>query len=122
MQVRKEKLGDRISALQRLVAPFGKVYIIYKSKLFFFLYIILLSFLSDSEPTNLSFLMLKITPFAHNLWLQFLTISFSFVKKNYLFQTDTSSVLTEAIGYIQFLHDQVEVTYFSIKFNYSFLQ
>ncbi|KAL0543375.1 hypothetical protein IC582_018470 [Cucumis melo] len=46
LKVRKEKLGDRISALQRLVAPFGK--------------------------------------------------------------TDTSSVLTEAIGYIQFLHDQVE--------------
>lgn len=25
MQVRKEKLGDRIAALQQLVAPFGKV-------------------------------------------------------------------------------------------------
>ncbi|XP_022132943.1 transcription factor bHLH110-like [Momordica charantia] len=46
LKVRKEKLGDRISALQRLVAPFGK--------------------------------------------------------------TDTSSVLSEAIGYIQFLHDQIE--------------
>ncbi|KAM3363087.1 transcription factor isoform X1 [Capsicum galapagoense] len=44
-QVRKEKLGDRISALHRLVAPFGK--------------------------------------------------------------TDTASVLTEAIGYIQFLQDQI---------------
>ncbi|GKU99220.1 hypothetical protein SLEP1_g12095 [Rubroshorea leprosula] len=46
LKVRKEKLGDRIAALQKLVAPFGK--------------------------------------------------------------TDTASVLTEAIGYIQFLHDQVE--------------
>ncbi|KAM3708928.1 hypothetical protein ACJW31_02G133900 [Castanea mollissima] len=46
LKVRKEKLGDRIAALQRLVAPFGK--------------------------------------------------------------TDTASVLTEAIGYIQFLHDQVQ--------------
>ncbi|KAK5843745.1 Transcription factor protein [Gossypium arboreum] len=46
LKVRKEKLGDRVAALQKLVAPFGK--------------------------------------------------------------TDTASVLTEAIGYIQFLHDQVE--------------
>lgn len=46
LKVRKEKLGDRIAALQRLVAPFGK--------------------------------------------------------------TDTASVLTEAIGYIQFLHDQIQ--------------
>ncbi|KAL6574374.1 hypothetical protein OROHE_001278 [Orobanche hederae] len=46
-KVRKEKLGDRISALQQLVAPFGK--------------------------------------------------------------TDTASVLMEAIGYIKFLQDQVEV-------------
>lgn len=28
------------------------------------------------------------------------------------YQTDTASVLTEAIGYIQFLHDQVEVLLF----------
>jgi hypothetical protein len=27
-QVRKEKLGDRITALHQLVSPFGKVYII----------------------------------------------------------------------------------------------
>nr|GMC62661.1 transcription factor bHLH110-like [Ipomoea batatas]GMD33892.1 transcription factor bHLH110-like [Ipomoea batatas]GME13813.1 transcription factor bHLH110-like [Ipomoea batatas] len=46
LKVRKEKLGDRIAALHRLVAPFGK--------------------------------------------------------------TDTASVLTEAIGYIQFLHDQIQ--------------
>ncbi|KAE8709513.1 Sec14p-like phosphatidylinositol transfer family protein [Hibiscus syriacus] len=46
LKVRKEKLGDRVAALQKLTAPFGK--------------------------------------------------------------TDTASVLTEAIGYIQFLHDQVE--------------
>ncbi|KAB1201958.1 hypothetical protein CJ030_MR8G004531 [Morella rubra] len=46
LKVRKEKLGDRIAALQKLVAPFGK--------------------------------------------------------------TDTASVLTEAIGYIQFLHDQIQ--------------
>lgn len=26
-------------------------------------------------------------------------------------QTDTASVLTEAIGYIQFLHDQIEVIF-----------
>ncbi|MCH89216.1 transcription factor bHLH112-like [Trifolium medium] len=47
MQVRKEKLGDRITALQQLVSPFGK--------------------------------------------------------------TDTASVLHEAIEYIKFLHDQVNV-------------
>ncbi|KAE8655981.1 Sec14p-like phosphatidylinositol transfer family protein [Hibiscus syriacus] len=46
LKVRKEKLGDRVATLQKLVAPFGK--------------------------------------------------------------TDTASVLTEAIGFIQFLHDQVE--------------
>ncbi|KAK1280581.1 Transcription factor [Acorus gramineus] len=46
IKVRKEKLGDRIAALQQLVAPFGK--------------------------------------------------------------TDTASVLMEAIGYIKFLHEQVE--------------
>ncbi|KAH7519991.1 hypothetical protein FEM48_Zijuj08G0096300 [Ziziphus jujuba var. spinosa] len=46
LKIRKEKLGDRIASLHRLVAPFGK--------------------------------------------------------------TDTASVLTEAIGYIQFLHDQVQ--------------
>lgn len=39
LQVRKEKLGDRITALQQLVSPFGKV-----SSLFFFL----LSFVSFS--------------------------------------------------------------------------
>lgn len=27
-QVRKEKLGDRITALHQLVSPFGKVYVI----------------------------------------------------------------------------------------------
>ncbi|XP_020242438.1 transcription factor bHLH113-like [Asparagus officinalis] len=47
VKVRKEKLGDRISALQQLVSPFGK--------------------------------------------------------------TDTATVLLEAIGYIKFLHDQVQV-------------
>nr|GMC89885.1 transcription factor bHLH112-like [Ipomoea batatas] len=47
MQVRKEKLGDRVTALQQLVSPFGK--------------------------------------------------------------TDTASVLHEAIEYIKFLHDQVNV-------------
>ncbi|KAL5557386.1 hypothetical protein UlMin_039622 [Ulmus minor] len=46
LKVKKEKLGERVAALHRLVAPFGK--------------------------------------------------------------TDTASVLTEAIGYIQFLHDQVQ--------------
>ncbi|XP_071914650.1 uncharacterized protein [Coffea arabica] len=46
LKVRKEKLGDRIAALHRLVSPFGK--------------------------------------------------------------TDTASVLTEAIGYIQFLQDQIQ--------------
>ncbi|EPS70844.1 hypothetical protein M569_03916, partial [Genlisea aurea] len=46
LKVRKEKLGDRIAALQHLVAPFGK--------------------------------------------------------------TDTASVLMEAIGYIKFLHNQVD--------------
>lgn len=35
-QVRKEKLGDRITALQQLVSPFGKVGIwIFPSPLFF---------------------------------------------------------------------------------------
>ncbi|KAF5174901.1 Transcription factor bhlh, partial [Thalictrum thalictroides] len=47
VRVRKEKLGDRIAALQQLVSPFGK--------------------------------------------------------------TDTASVLHEAMGYIRFLHDQVQV-------------
>ena len=28
-------------------------------------------------------------------------------------QTDTASVLTEAIGYIQFLHDQIQVIFIS---------
>jgi hypothetical protein len=28
MQVRKEKLGDRITALQQLVSPFGKVQVL----------------------------------------------------------------------------------------------
>ncbi|PNX62362.1 transcription factor bHLH68-like protein, partial [Trifolium pratense] len=46
-QVRKEKLGDRITALHQLVSPFGR--------------------------------------------------------------TDTASVLSEAIGYIKFLHGQIEL-------------
>lgn len=36
IQVRKEKLGDRIAALQQLVAPFGKVKIILESNIIIF--------------------------------------------------------------------------------------
>ena len=46
LQVRKEKLGDRIAALHRLVAPFGKVYIhIYTP------YCIFILQYENSEPT-----------------------------------------------------------------------
>ena len=36
-------------------------------------------------------------------------------------QTDTASVLTEAIGYIQFLHDQVQVITFALPNVWSLL-
>ncbi|KAG8070494.1 hypothetical protein GUJ93_ZPchr0006g42648 [Zizania palustris] len=56
VKVRKEKLGDRITALHQLVSPFGK--------------------------------------------------------------TDTASVLLEAIGYIRFLHGQIEVQLFSLPLSF----
>lgn len=39
-------------------------------------------------------------------------------------QTDTASVLTEAIGYIQFLHDQIQVIFHfpTFCFAFSFVQ
>ncbi|CAL2233259.1 unnamed protein product [Prunus armeniaca] len=73
-KVRKEKLGDRIAALQQLVAPFGKVNI---------------------EKRTLVFSLFNV--------FQFNLIT------NSILQTDTASVLMEAIGYIKFLQNQVEV-------------
>lgn len=74
-QVRKEKLGDRVTALQQLVSPFGKV-----------------NPLSFYNP----FLFLHIT----------FTLSLIHL---YCPQTDTASVLHEAVEYIKYLHDQVNV-------------
>ncbi|RWW21862.1 hypothetical protein GW17_00013966 [Ensete ventricosum] len=74
-RVRKEKLGDRITALQQLVSPFGKV--------------------------KLSSHFLEHC--CVDLWLQKLDCMRSCL------QTDTASVLQEAIEYIKFLHDQVRV-------------
>ena len=38
-------------------------------------------------------------------------MSFAFYFDASLFQTDTASVLLEAIGYIRFLHGQIEVQF-----------
>lgn len=73
MQVKKEKLGERITALQQLVSPFGKVH---------------LYFVCNLIVVN-----------GGNIY----------IKMDVKMQTDTASVLHEAMGYIRFLHDQVHV-------------
>jgi hypothetical protein len=86
-QVRKEKLGDRITALQQLVSPFGKVS--------FWIFL-----LFSNSTLTIASLCFVIRLKAHPM-----------VMYSYLFQTDTASVLHEAIEYIKFLHDQATVCY-----------
>ena len=78
-QVRKEKLGDRIAALQQLVSPFGKV----------------------------GNYVQGFTWFKFDLTRKWMICDFFGNLK--MLQTDTASVLHEAMGYIRFLHDQVQV-------------
>ena len=71
-QERKDKVGERISALQQIVSPYGKV--------------------TFSDQKIMSFHL-----FSLNLLLTKMP------------QTDTASVLLDAVHYIEFLHEQVKV-------------
>lgn len=79
-------MGDRITALQQLVSPFGKVI----------------------KTTSYSFHFLFSDHSDNIYW------SSKFINLNFC-QTDTASVLSDAIEYIKFLHDQISVstTYFT---------
>lgn len=98
MQAPKVKLGDKITALQQIVSPFGKVttHIALTPSLFSF-------------PLLYKYMLLTVLYFSHYL-LHY--DQFFFVE----FQTDTASVLFEAIGYIKFLQEQVQVGIIMEKF------
>lgn len=98
MQAPKVKLGDKITALQQIVSPFGKVttHIALTPSLFSF-------------PLLYKYMLLTVLYFSHYL-LHY--DQFFFVE----FQTDTASVLFEAIGYIKFLQEQVQVGIIVEKF------
>lgn len=84
-QERKDKVGERISALQQIVSPYGKV--------------------------TSSVRLIKIS--THAFSLIFFDSSMP--------QTDTASVLQDALHYIEFLHEQVKVCPFlfiSVQYHY----
>ncbi|XP_048434726.1 uncharacterized protein LOC125474789 [Pyrus x bretschneideri] len=83
----KEKLGERITALQQLVSPYGKVEL-QKPK--------------SSHPVNY---FLTIFLQIHRKYFFF----FWELGKLGVLQTDTASVLHEVMGYIRFLREQVQV-------------
>lgn len=82
MQQPKVKLGDRITALQQIVSPFGKV--------------------------EIDFCFIQFSVNFFNFIFRLLS---TIIDNNYnsYFQTDTASVLTETIGYIKFLQEQIQV-------------
>ncbi|XP_048601802.1 transcription factor bHLH112-like isoform X2 [Brassica napus] len=86
-KVRKENLRDQITSLQQLVSPFGKV--------------------NDLDSIYLIIIYTNQSFYFHLLGQVYLDLLFFFLWIN--FQTDTASVLQEAIEYIKFLHDQVTV-------------
>lgn len=87
-------MGDRITALQQLVSPFGKVCMIISISWDFF---------------------------SSSFWWLILVVKVLFyiiITNFWPFQTDTASVLSEAIEYIKFLHEQVNVS----SFDYNIIQ
>lgn len=91
MQVPKVKLGDRISALQQIVSPFGKVNSVTTMCILLYL------------------LTMKIKKKKSIIFFKMGIINFSSFFLGVNFQTDTASVLLEAIQYIKFLQEQVQV-------------
>lgn len=90
-------MGDRITALQQLVSPFGKVNLAPKC-------IYLLYFHKElASSFACSFFFLKIKK-------KNLIVYDDFKSCLIVCQTDTASVLSEAIEYIKFLHEQVNVS------------
>ena len=86
----KAKLRDKITTLQQIVSPFGKV--LQKRTIQFFF---------------LDFIFLYI--FLFSLTFLFLVHEENFNICLKIFQTDTASVLQEAITYINFYQEQVKV-------------
>jgi hypothetical protein len=82
-QEKKDKIGERVAALQQLVSPFGKVGYFQSFRCIPAVFVIRASGISSRKRGN---------HFCFS-WLQ----------------TDTASVLQEASGYIKFLHQQLEV-------------
>lgn len=131
-QVRKEKLGDRITALHQLVSPFGKVInklishsiIIINHCLF-----VLIWFYKKVHTWNSCF-QFKVD-FDDPISVLSFVIDWNFTfnikrrkKERWVFgasllQTDTASVLLEAIGYIRFLQSQIEVMF--LYYSYLFI-
>uniref|UniRef100_A0A0E0DIS3 BHLH domain-containing protein n=1 Tax=Oryza meridionalis TaxID=40149 RepID=A0A0E0DIS3_9ORYZ len=105
-KVRKEKLGDRITALQQLVSPFGKVREAFDGQ-------------CALHYKQQECLELCINIFCAKEFFLFdlllLSRSIHYIQNNTILfssrcasvQTDTASVLHETIEYIKFLHDQV---------------
>jgi hypothetical protein len=106
LQVRKEKLGDRITALQQLVSPFGKVREAFDGQCALYY--------KQQECLELcinifcakEFFLFDLLLLSRSIhYMQNNTILFS--SRCARVQTDTASVLHETIEYIKFLHDQV---------------
>jgi len=91
VQAPKVKLGDKITALQQIVSPFGKVTTHFALTLSFFRFLFFMNIYNQQCSTFLT--------------TYFIIMIIFFVE----FQTDTASVLFEAIGYIKFLQEQVQV-------------
>jgi hypothetical protein len=108
-KVRKEKLGDRITALQQLVSPFGKVREAFDGQCALYY--------KQQECLELcinifcakEFFLFDLLLLSRSIhYMQNNTILFS--SRCARVQTDTASVLHETIEYIKFLHDQVGVS------------
>lgn len=113
-------------ALQQLVSPFGKVSCI--NLLFFALLLFSFSFAVNCKEAFASCrLCLLVLVFTNNKQSYKVSVFWSLLTLTdpvQIWQSDTASVLHEAMGYIRFLHDQVQVytciPSLTLSFSFSF--